>query len=208
MKGCLEEDRLLALTLAEPGYDVIGQAHLARCRKCAAAYRDLVADTKVIAHTLDATARAVMDMPGRTLHHVRDEQGYRAPRFRGILVTGSAAAFTAALAAALLLMLPGLRAKISPLIHQSSAMTVASNAAITTHGSVAAAASGDAITSAESPYMLWQPYQNEVIITDPSEDIGYHEALAGTSSYQDLFFCVPQGDEDDRTVCTSSAEQG
>ena len=56
--------------------------------------------------------------------------------------------------------------------------------------------------------MLWQPYQNEVIITDPSEDIGYHEALAGTSAYQDLFFCVPQGDEDEPTVCTSSAEQG
>jgi hypothetical protein len=207
MKGCLNEDRLLALTLSELGDDVIGRAHLARCRTCSAAYRELVADTKVIARTLDATARAVMATPGRALYH-RDEQSYRTPRHRRILMTGSAAAFAGALAAALLLMLPGLRPKIYPVAHRSSVMTLASNAAVRTHGPAASAVSGDAITAAESPYMLWQPYQNDVIITDPSEDIGYHEALAGTSSYQDLFFCVPQGDEDDHTVCTSSAEQG
>jgi hypothetical protein len=208
MKGCLEEDRLLALTLAEPGSDAIGRTHLARCRKCTAAYRDLAADTKLIARTLDATARAVMAVPSPALHHARDEQGYWTPRYRRILVTGSAAAFAGALAAALLLMLPGLRAKIYPVTHRSSVITMASNTTVPTYGSAASTVSGEAITSTESPYMLWQPYQNEVIITDPSEDIGYHEALAGTSSYQDLFFCVPQGDEDDPTVCTSSAEQG
>lgn len=208
MKGCLDEDRLLALTLAEPGSDAIGRAHLARCRKCTAAYRELAADSKVIVRMLDATARAVMAMPGRTLHHAREEQGYRVPRYRRILISGAAVAFAGALAAAVLLMLPGLRPKIDPASHRSSVMTVASNAAVTTYGSAASAVSGETVTSAGSPYMLWQPYQNEVIITDPSEDIGYHEALAGTSSYQDLFFCVPQGDEDDQAVCTSSAEQG
>jgi len=208
MKGCLDEDRLLALALAEPGDDAIGRAHLARCRRCTAAYRELVANTKVIARTLDATARAVMAKPGPTLDYARGERGYRAPRYRPILMSGSVAAFAGALAAALLLMLPGLRPKIYPVTHRPSVMTATANATITTDGSGAAAVSGDAITSAESPYMLWQPYQNDVIITDPSEDIGYHEALAGTSSYQDLFFCVPQGDEDDNTVCTSSAEQG
>lgn len=208
MKGCLDEDRLLALMLAEPRDEIVGRVHLARCRKCMAAYRELAADTKVIARTLNATARAVMAMPGRTVNHARDVQSYRVPRYRRILVAGSAAAFAGALAAALLLMLPWVHSKIYPVTHRSPVMTVASNDDLTTHGSAATAAGGDAITSVESPYMLWQPYQSDVIITDPAEDIGYHEALAGTSSYQDLFFCVPQGDAGDNTVCTSSAEQG
>jgi len=208
MKGCLDEDRLLALMLTEPGDDPTGRAHLTRCRTCTIAYRELATDTKVIAQTLNATARAVMATPARPVSHARGEQGCRF-RHRRILMTGSVAACAGALAAALLLMLPAVRRQIHSNNSRSAVMTMASNTAVATRVSAdTVVGSGDTITSAESPYMLWQPYQSEVIITDPTEDIGYHEALAGTSTYQDLFFCVPQSDDEGNTVCASSADQG
>ncbi|HTT76130.1 MAG TPA: hypothetical protein VMF50_09155 [Candidatus Binataceae bacterium] len=192
MKACLDENRILGLILAEPGDDA-GHAHLGRCVTCSTVYRKLLTDTRLITQTLDSTARAVMTAPRRapvpSLHH-----RYRLRRDRPTILIASAAVFAGAIAAAFMLMLPAIESTIT-----SRAVITAAKTAAPQASSVTAAA-----LSARSPYMLWQR-QSGVIITDPSEDLGYHEAVAGTASYQDLFFCVPQ---DDGTFCTSSAEQG
>jgi hypothetical protein len=200
MKGCLDQDRLLALMLAEPGEDVVGRGHLARCQACSALHRTLIADTSLIARTLDSTARAVMATPLPAPNPVILMADYRKPRARRTFVSGTAAAFAGAIAAAYMLILPTLHPDASRSIVTAMASPITPAAQ---GGSISA--SGEITTaSAASPYMLWQPYQSNVLITDPAEDIGYHEALTGTPSYQDLFFCVPQ---DDGTFCTSSADQ-
>ena len=202
MKGCLDQNCLLALTLAEPGEDLVGRSHLARCQACSSLYRALVADTNLIAQTLESTARALMDTPLRSPNPVILMADYRKPRTRRTFVTGAAAAFAGAIAATYMLMLPATLSNAS----RSVVTAMATRTTPAAQGGSTSAAAGEATTaSAASPYVLWQPYQTNVLITDPAEDIGYHEALAGSSSYQDLFFCVPQ---DDGTFCTSSADQG
>lgn len=201
MKGCLDQNHLLALMLAEPGEDVVGSSHLARCQPCTTLYRALIADTSLIARSLDSTARAVMAAPLPAPSQVILMADYRKPPTQRTFATIAGAAFAGAIAATYMLMLP------ATLAGGSRSIVTAMSSPITSAGQRGSTSSAGEITtaSAPSPYVLWQPYQNNVLITDPAEDIGYHEALAGTSSYQDLFFCVPQ---DDGTFCTSSADQG
>jgi hypothetical protein len=201
MKGCLDHNRLLAMMLAEPGEDLVGRAHLARCTACSALYRELVADTSLIARTLDSTARAVMAAPQRSPGLVHVMADYRKPRTQRTFVTIAGAAFAGAIAATYILMLPATHSIGSRSIVTAMATRIAPPA----QGGSSSAAGEITTASPAAPYVLWQPYQSDVLITDPAEDIRYHEALAGTSSYQDLFFCVPQ---DDGTFCTSSADQG
>jgi len=200
MKGCLDHNRLLALMLAEPADDAVGRAHVARCPACSPLYRSLVVDTNLIARTLDSTARAVMAAPRPAPNPVIRMADYRKPRARRTFVTGTAAAFAGAIAATYMLMLPATHS-----IGSRPIITAMASRAPAAQGASSSASGEITAASAASPYVLWQPYQSDVLITDPAEDIGYHEALAGSSSYQDLFFCVPQADG---TFCTSSADQG
>ncbi|MGA2410034.1 MAG: hypothetical protein ABSG46_06540 [Candidatus Binataceae bacterium] len=192
MKSCLDEDRLLALMPAEPDEDASGRAHLARCATCAGRYRQLVRDTELIARTLEATASAAMEA----------EYGSKAPsrmrryglRFeRPLAIASVAAAFAGGLAIAYVLI-PGVHHS-----HSGSMPPIVM-------GLVSPApATRNELSAADSLYMLWEPDQSDVMMTDPADDIGYHEAVAGDSNSGDMFLCVPQ---DDGAFCSSSAEQG
>jgi len=185
MKGCLEEEGLLELLLSEPGEDPIERAHLAVCDDCAAGFRKLEREAQLIVRTLEAAASASHNtvQPATRFR-------YHRPRFeRPTLMAVAVAALAGGLTAAYALILP---------FHAAAP-------AVATLYAAAPAASASLAAAVESPYMLWEPDQRDVVITDPVDDIGYHEAVAGSSTYGDMFFCVPQ---DGGTFCSSSAEQG
>jgi hypothetical protein len=202
MSTCLDSEQLFALTLTDPIDDREGSDHLRRCRSCSAAYHEIVREHELIASSLEATARSVMAAQTRKPLSVLRPPNRRKPvnRERPAIWTGVAAACTGAMAAALMLMLAGLHPGTT--IPSPQLIPAAGVRSTKTAVSARDALGTDAIATA-SAYDPWQ--SSGVIFTDSADDIGYHEAMAGASNYEDLFYCDPQ---DDGTFCSASAGQG
>jgi hypothetical protein len=202
MKDCLCPQRLLALTLGESSDDRDCRSHLARCLSCSAAYHEIARDHALIARSLELTARSVMDTPRRkpvSVLPLPDRRGHVRGERQAFLI-GLAAAGAGAMAAAFMLMLAGIHA---PVMIRNSKVATNTDAQVAPSPASVVHAQGAAAIAAASFYAPWQ--SNEVIFTDSTDDIGYHEAMAGTSDYQDLFYCDPQGDG---TFCSAPAGQG
>jgi len=202
MNDCLGLERLLALASAEPADDREGRGHLARCPSCAASYREIISGNALIARSLEAVARSVMAAPHRkpvAAHPVIAQRG-RAPRERTTSQTWLAAAFAGAMAAAFIVMLGTMRWP------STTSLTVAKAANGTPKSASQASvipAQTTVVAAAAALYAPWQGQRNDMVFTDPTDDIGYQEAIAGTSSYQDTFECDPL---DEGTFCSQAAE--
>jgi hypothetical protein len=204
MNDCLGLERLLALALAEPADHREERGHLARCPSCAASYREITSGNALIVRSLEAVARSVMAAPHRkpvAAHPVIAQRG-RESRERITSQAWLAAAFAGAMAAAFILMLGTMRWP------SATSLTVATAASGTPQSASevsAIPAQTTVVTAAAALYTPWQAQRTDMIFTDPTDDIGYQEAIAGTSSYQDTFDCDPL---DAGTFCSQAAEQG
>lgn len=203
MNGCLDREHLLALALAEPADDRAGHAHLARCPSCAASYHEIINGNAFIVRSLEAAARSVMAAHRAPLA-VRPvkAQPRREPRHLTIPPSWLAAAFAGAMAAAFMLMLGTTR---WPSAIPATLATAASGVSHPVSQASAAPARTTMVTAAAALDVPWQAQRNDMIFTDSTDDIGYQEAIAGTSSYQDLFNCDPL---DDSAFCSQAAESG
>jgi hypothetical protein len=190
---CLDTEGLLAQSVAEPMHQGDGHEHLMACPACSAAYGEILGQNALIVRMLQSTAEAIMIAPPAEararLAPILDAR--RTNRPRAISFSGIAAGFAGAMAAALLLILcivpPSAR------IFESTFRIARADVRNST-GKTARAP--DRITSNSAfPDIPWQSDQDELILTEPTDQIGYQEAIAGRPSYQDLFFCDPYGDE-------------
>ena len=201
MNTCLGSARLLALALAEAGENLEGRHHLRRCPSCAAAYHKILREHDLIVRELERTAQTVMAAPQLkpiSANYLPSWRSNVKSGRRSTILMGFAAACAGAMAAALMLMMAGLnpRMPVTDLHLLSTAGGQSTNPALTI-------AAHNGAVAATSSYAPWQ--SDGMIFTDSTDDIGYHEAMAGTSNYEDLFYCDPQ---DDGTFCSASAEQG
>jgi hypothetical protein len=196
MNSCLDPARLLAFAIAEPDDYSESRDHLRRCLMCSDAYHLIARDHELIVRSLEVTARSVMGAPQRKPTPIRQMP---ARRKRPALITSLAAGGAGAMAAALMLILAGLHPGATTPGWQSTAATGAKSG-MSSRPTIHAQSSVLAATSYAAP---WQ--SSGMIFTDSTDDIGYHEAMAGTSNYQDLFYCNPQEDEG---FCSASSVQG
>jgi anti-sigma factor RsiW len=200
---CLDSERLLALSMADPIEERDDRYHLRACPACSAAYHEIIGQNAIIVRALQSTAEAIMIAPSAKapsrqapIAHAR-----RANRPSVISVNGIAAGFTAAMAAALLLMLTSVppTAKLSESSLPSAKIDLPNSAADQSSAPARITSNGG------FPYMSWQSDQNELILTEPTDQIGYQEAIAGESQYQDLLYCERR---DDGIFCSMPGEPG